>query len=176
MDPQKLTGYDPTKDLGAAMRILGSILDKTLRTTFQIDTQVNVLNGISMALFAFAALRVASGGSLYLLPLAVGTASAAVLGLFALHPPRSMRKRGQEESLLYSRSIVGTESAEAYARELEAMIADRSTIIQHYAREIFNLTRYYYYPKRRLFHAARTALLLSVVVTLLTLLTTLCRG
>jgi hypothetical protein len=170
MDPMKLTGYDPSKDLGAAMRLLGSVMDKTLRIAIQIDTQINILIGLSSALFVFAASRVGSGESRFLLPLVVAAAGAAILCLFAVHPPRFMRKHGQMESVLYAKRIASFETPQAYAAELSAVSVDRDRIFTEYACEVYNLVRFYYQPKRKLFHAARMVLLLGIATSLATFL------
>ena len=170
MDPMKLTGYDPSKALGAAMRLLQSLLDKTLRIAIQIDMQINILIGLSSALFVFSATNAGGGDARFLYPLAVASAGSAILGLFAVHPPRYMRKSGQGESVLYARRISSYATPEDYAAELATVSLDRDRIFAEYAREVHNLIRFYYQPKRKLFHAARTALLLGIATSLVTFL------
>src|SRR3990167_7052656 len=138
-------GYDPKKDIGATIRFLNGILEK--RDTFarHIDSQVQILIGLSSATFLF------SGSNL----LGTFAALAALVGLLAIHPPRFMRKRGQNESLMYNKKISSFASSSKYEEELRRVVGDQDALIKQYSIEIYNLSKYYYQPKRKLFRISR---------------------
>ncbi|MBI4433181.1 hypothetical protein HY632_00255 [Candidatus Uhrbacteria bacterium] len=156
---------DPTKDLGATMRLLNAVLEKSTTRIQHIDTQINVLVGLSSALFVFSASQALATGYFFFLALALTGASAALLALFAIHPPRIMRKRGQTESLFYNRTIESFPSAQAYAQHLQKLVGQSTALVEEYAREAYNLSKFYYRPKRELFRASRNVLLLGIVAS-----------
>ncbi|PIR45243.1 MAG: hypothetical protein COV10_00395 [Candidatus Vogelbacteria bacterium CG10_big_fil_rev_8_21_14_0_10_51_16] len=105
---------DPKKNIGAAISLVDGILDKLLDITTHLDSQTNILVGISSGVFALSLgqlLKIGSEQNLPLVVLAVFSAAAALVGLFAIHPPKAMRKRGQKESLLYQKHIASYASA-----------------------------------------------------------------
>lgn len=162
--------YDPKKDLGAMIRFLASIQDKASRFVQHLDMQINVIIGISMAVFAFSVSRISGGDSsaaLYILNAC--SALSAITGLYAIHPPKFMRKRGQSESLLYNKTITEAKSAENYRQQLEKVVGMPDEILRQYALEIFNMATYYYRPKRDLFKLARNLFLAGIVLGLLSL-------
>ena len=161
-----MSDYDPKKDIGAAIRLLSSPLEKLNSSVRHLDTQTNILIGLSSAIFAIATSQLTRGEIIFktpLLLLAIFSALAAITGIFAVHPPRFMRKRGQEESLFYQKEIEGFVSPAAYAVALEKKMGDIPAITEEYAKEIWNIARYYYRPKRKLFNLARNLLLWGIV-------------
>ncbi len=89
---------------------------------------------------------------------------SALVALFAVHPPRFMRKRGQKESLLYNKNISSFSSFKEYAQEIKKVTTDKDAMIEQYAIEIYNLARYYYNPKRKLFHLSRNILIIGFIL------------
>jgi hypothetical protein len=162
--------YDPKKDLGATIRFLSSIQEKTSSFVQHLDMQANVIIGISMAVFAVSFSRISAGDeSVAPYILSVCSALSAIAGLYAVHPPKFMRKRGQSESLLYNKSITETKSAENYQKQLESVIGNSDEIVRQYALEIYNMAAYYYRPKRDLFKLSRNLFLIGIVLGLLSL-------
>jgi len=151
-------GYDPKKDIGATIRFLNGILEK--RDTFarHIDSQVQILIGLSSATFLFSGSNLLGkepGVEIAWLVLGTFAALAALVGLLAIHPPRFMRKRGQNESLMYNKKISSFASSSKYEEELRRVVGDQDALIKQYSIEIYNLSKYYYQPKRKLFRISR---------------------
>ncbi|HEX9721654.1 MAG TPA: Pycsar system effector family protein [Candidatus Paceibacterota bacterium] len=148
-------------------------LDGTLQKSYSfaqhLDTQTNILVGVSMAVFLFSLSQLTR--EIVHAPFVVLTLFAGVsafIGLFAIHPPRFMRKRGQQESLMYHKHILSFDSPEKYGKALEETIEDRIAMIHQYATEIYNVSKYYYRPKRKLFHLARNILIIGFFFALVT--------
>ena len=163
--------YDPKKDLGDALRLLNMVLEKNEKMVQHLDSQINILIGLSSAVFIFSTSRVLNSAEpTPFIFLATFSALGALCGLFAVHPPKFMRKRGQTESLMYNKKITEFGSAEGYKKELSSLIGDQKAIVEQYANEIFNLSTYYYRPKRELFKFSRNLLLLGVLMSVALLL------
>ncbi len=161
-----MSDYDPKKDVGAAIRLLANILDKTNRTVQHLDTQANILIGVSAGLFALSIGKSVSATSqvpVAFIILAIMSAVTAVIALFAVHPPRFMRKRGQKESLFYQKYIENMGSAEKYEAALTERVGHIDAITKEYALEIYNMATYLYRPKRKLFNRARAIFLLGII-------------
>ncbi|PIZ89303.1 MAG: hypothetical protein COX90_00025 [Candidatus Nealsonbacteria bacterium CG_4_10_14_0_2_um_filter_38_17] len=103
--------------------------------------------------------------SLPFLTLALFSIISTFVGLFAIHPFRFMRKRGQEESLMYNKEIISFPSFLEYAQELKRITNDKEAIINQYAKEIYNICKYYYRPKRELFHLARRIFIIGFALS-----------
>lgn len=155
-------------NLGDEIRILFGILDKTTKLIQHLDTQTNILIGISSAIFVFMTAGLKYGSlNTSLLVLGVFSATAALVGLFAIHPPRFMRKKGQKESVMYNKAIGNFQSHTIYKKKLEKIFGSRDEILDQYAMEIYNLAKYYYQPKRKIFKLSRNILLTGIILSLL---------
>jgi hypothetical protein len=163
----KESGYDPKNDLGAMVRFLNAVVDKTNTLIHQVDTQSNILISIGTAVFLFSANRYATDKYLYLLALSFFSSLSMVVGLFAVHPPRFMRKKSQKESMMYSKTITSYGNPSNYSKELSDIIGNRDKMIEQYSTELFNLCTYYYRPKRDLFKLSRNLLLTGIILGLL---------
>ena len=155
---------DPEAVKKIGERFLDGLLQKTYGFAQHLDHQVNILLGISSAVFLFALSRVLEHGAepaFSVLSLCAGLSS--LVALFAVHPPKFMRKRGQKESVLYHKHAETFSSSAEYAQALEEVIEDKKAMIQEYAVEAYNVSKYYYRPKRRLFRLSRNLLLLGVL-------------
>lgn len=154
---------------------LKTILDKTISFVRHIDNQIQILLGISLAIFIFCANQLNSevgGKELYLLVLAFFSIVATLFGLFAIHPPGFMRKRGLKESLgslMYNKKITGFPSSQEYYNEIQKIAQNPEEIIRQYSTEIYTLLKYYYSPKRRLFHFTRDIFLIGLILSFLLL-------
>lgn len=147
-------------------KFLEELVEKSYQFVLHLDTQTNILVGVSSAIFLFSISRFLEvTQDLTFLILAVFSAISALVGLFAIHPPRFMRKRGQEESLMYHKHIVGFRSPKEYAQKLLKVIGDKKLVTEEFATEIYNVSKYYYRPKRKLFHLARNLLLLGILAS-----------
>lgn len=155
------------KDLNEfSAKFLEELIEKSYQFVLNLDSQTNILVGVSSAIFLFSVSRFLEvTQDVTFLVLAVFAAASALVGLFAIHPPRFMRKRGQEESLMYHKHIVGFRSPKEYARELLKVIGNKNRITEEFATEIYNVSKYYYRPKRKLFHLARNLLLLGILAS-----------
>lgn len=133
--------------------------------------QINIIIGISIAVFTFSISRISAGDeSIPLYIVGACSALSAIAGLYAIHPPKFMRKRGQSESLLYNKTITGAKSAENYQKQLENVIGNSDEIVRQYALEIYNMAAYYYRPKRDLFKLSRNLFLAGIILGLASLL------
>lgn len=153
------------EDNGALIRALTGIMEKATSFVRQFDTQANILIGISsgFALLSFSMMQ----NKIAFKPFAVlgfFSVLSVFAGLYSVHPPRFMRKKRQQESLLYNKKIGGFPSHAEYGEELIKMFEDRNRFVQEYALEIYNLYKYYYRPKRQLFTISRNLLIVGIVL------------
>lgn len=152
----------------ANVSVLNAMLQKVNGHADHIDVQTNIIVALSSAVFVFSAQQIVSNGLRlhpYLLVLMFFSACAALTGLLAVNPPPFMRKRGQMETLLYHRHIAALPSSDAYGQELAVMTRNEEKIIREYAREIYNISKYYYLPKRALFNLSRNFLVVGFFVS-----------
>jgi hypothetical protein len=136
------------------------------------DTQTNTVVGISSAIFIFSATRLvgASEISYVFLSLATFSGLSALTALYAIHPPKFMRKRGQEESLIYNGSAVRYTTPDEYYDAIISKTQTPDDIVKQMSLEIYNLYRYYYRPKRKLFKISRLLLIVGITLALVSLL------
>ncbi len=154
-----------------------SILARASDLTQHLDHQTNILIGLSTAIFVFTATGFDPNDiNIPMLIMALFSAGSSLLGLFAIHPPQFMRKRGQKESLLYNKKIASFKNGEEYAQALRAATKNGSMTFDQYAIEIYNVCRYAYRPKRRLFHAARRILFIGIALSLFAFMVALATG
>lgn len=162
-------GYDPKNDLGAHVRLLGNMMDKATAHLRHIDSQANILIGICGGLLIFSLTQRSSSTDIEiaLYTLAFFAGLAALSALLSVHPPRSLRKQGQKESVLYHRAVSSYRTANAYAKKLAAILGDQKAINEQYSREIYNIYKYTYGPKRKFFNLGRNLLFAGIVLSLL---------
>jgi hypothetical protein len=158
------------KNFEGIVIFLDGILEKTKDYAQHMDNQIQILVGITSAIFVFSATQFSEKGELFLLVLALFSICSVITALFAIHPPRFMSKRGQRESLMYNKKIISFSSAKDYGEEILKTVKEPEAIFQQYATEIYNLSRYYYRPKRTLFHLARLIFLLGFIFSFLSFL------
>lgn len=147
-------------------KFLEELIEKSYQFPLHLDTQTNILVGVSSAIFLFSIssfLEITKDAAF--LVLAVFSALSALVGLFAIHPPRFMRKRGQTESLMHHKHIVSFRSPKEYSQKLLQIIGDKRRVTEEFATEIYNVSKYYYRPKRKLFHLARNLLFLGILAS-----------
>lgn len=142
------------------------VLEKMNDITQHLDHQANILIGVSSGIFVFASAGYEKEQGLAMLIMTIFAGLAALVGLLAIHPPRFLRKRGQNESLLYNKKIASYPSASAYAADLKNVSASPKKTFEQYTIEIYNLSKYYYRPKRKLFHIAREIFFMGIVFSL----------
>ena len=149
---------------------LSSMLQKSISFAQHMDNQTSILVGLSSGIFILAVSQVRGENGLISLPLlvlAIFSLLSALIALFAILPPRCMRKKGQEESLLYNKEIASFASASRYCKELIKVSGSMDEIIKQFSLELYNLSRFYYQPKRRLFKYARHLLLFGILISLI---------
>ncbi|MBI5153107.1 MAG: hypothetical protein HZA36_01470 [Parcubacteria group bacterium] len=163
---KETSGYDPKKDLGANVRFLSAILEKTRSMVIHLDSQTNILIGISSAIFIFSAQRAQlSGENVLFFVLTIFSVSAALVALLAIHPPKNMRKRGQGESLMFNKKIMAFSTPAEYEHALGIILGDQNAMLREFSVEIYNLSKYYYRPKRSLFNLSRNILLFGIALS-----------
>lgn len=151
--------------------VLDGILQKSYEFAQHLDNQTNILVSVNVAIFLFSLSSYLSyAQAVPFLLLSIFSGISCMMGLLAIHPPKFMRKRGQEESLMYSKNIASFTSSTAYGQELNKMAEDREAIIRQYAIEIYNVAKYYYRPKRKLFYLTRHILIFGILISFLSFL------
>jgi len=156
------------KDNEAVVMFLNSILEKADEYSRHVDNQINILVGLCTAIFVFCAAQIQTFGfanSAYWTVLGLFSVTAAIVGLFGLHPPRFISKHGQKESYMYSKNIANADSAKEYAEKLAEIVKSEDKITEQYSIEIYNVYKYYYRPKRSFFKASRSVLITGLLTT-----------
>jgi len=157
---------DPENSFGSSIYFLVSTLGRADSFSQHVDTQSNILIGVSTAIFAFAATKFGAHREfLFFDILGFFSALSAIFALLATHPPKFVRKKGQAESLMYNKKIVEFSSPAKYEHELSGIMATKEKITQQYATEIYNMYKYYYRPKRELYKISRNTLLLGIFLS-----------
>lgn len=159
---------DERKADEADLAFLNEITGKIGTMTEHIDNQVNILIGISSAIFLFSVNGYISYSRYPILILAIFAAASTCVGLVAIHPFRFMRKRGSVESIMYGKKVTGCKDASEYEEILQETMDSRDKIIHEYSIEIYNRHKYYYQPKRRLYTLTRNVLMLGIILSIVT--------
>src|SRR3989344_2796170 len=156
MEGKKTSLETESVDFRAVVNFLSTMLEKRSTLINHLDTQINLLIGINSAIFIFSLSRFLDDkGDLPMLVISFFAGLSTLIALVAVHPPKLTRKRGQEESLMYNKKILSFPSSSKYEKELFDAVSDKKKIVNQYALEIYNITKYYYRPKRGLFNLAR---------------------
>jgi len=154
------------QEIENSMVFMNSVMSKATGIILHFDTQTNILIGISTAISAFAISNIKSGSSVFS-TLAFFSIISVAIGLYAVHPPKFLRKKGQRESLLYNRKIAGFNDSKEYATEIKKIIDDKDALIEEYSNEIYNIYKYHYRPKRVLFKISRDFLIAGILISVL---------
>lgn len=161
---------DPPLSENSTLIFLTAGLAKATDFVRHFDLQTNIIVGISSAICLFSLSSIADSSlKAPLFILGIFSALSTLVGLYSIHPPRLMRKLGQEESLLYNRHATSFATPEEYAAAILAKTNTSNNAARELALEIYNLYKYYYRPKRRLFYIARHLLIVGVALSLLAL-------
>jgi hypothetical protein len=155
-------------DLQAAVTFLEGTSAKIIDSTRNVDSHSNVFLGLSMGIFALSINELITSSHMHmtLTVVAIFSGISSMVALLAIRPPRFLIKKGQEESLMYTRKIAEFKSYKEYADALrEALTSDEKLFCQ-YAKEIYNLSRFYYIPKIKLFSLSRNVFLFGVLAAL----------
>lgn len=150
-----------------ALKFMVNIMDKSTSFTQHIDNQINILLGISTAIFVFSTSRIEGENSVVFFVLGLFSAVSALIGLTAIHPPQSMRKHGQRESIIYNKKINSFPSPVEYKKRLLKTVDDFDKMAEQYSIEIYNMYNFYYKPKRTLYKISRSILFAGIVLSVL---------
>src|SRR3989338_4459245 len=113
---------DTENSFGSSIYFLVSTLGRADSFSQHVDTQSNILIGVSTAIFAFAATKFgAQKESLFFDILGFFSALSAIFALLATHTPKFVRKKGQAESLMYNKKIVEFSLPAKYEYELSGI-------------------------------------------------------
>jgi hypothetical protein len=160
-----------SKNLDATIKVLTSIMQKQEGFVRHLDIQINILLGICSGVFLMSVSQLkTSNFSLAFVALAFFSATACVVCLCAIHPPKIMRKRGQKESIMYNKKIAAHSSSSEYTSIIKKSLASYDRITEQYSVEIYNLCKFYYRPKRKLFHIARIIFFTGIAFSLVIIL------
>jgi hypothetical protein len=166
---EKVHGNAPNADSAEIennLVFLNGVLGKATEVILHFDIQTNILIGISTAISAFAVTNIKNNGVVFSM-LAIFSIISVVFGLYAVHPPKFLRKKGQRESLLYNKKISDFKNSTEYANELKKIIDDKDSLIDEYSNEIYNIYKYHYRPKRSLFKISRNFLIIGILFSIL---------
>ena len=151
----------------SSIQYLVAALNKTNLMVQHVDTQSNILIGVSTAIFIFSVSRLESSSNLLVLvTLGVTAAVSALIGLVGLHPPRFYRKKGQKESIIFPSAIAKYKNAESYIEVLQKDSQDFKKVSAELSRELYNISKYYYLPKRKFYRYSRNIMLLGILFAL----------
>lgn len=153
------------KDQSSIIRVMISAMQKSTNFVIHFDSQTNILIGIGTAVFAFSISQINDHPNTYAFyVLSFFSAISVIISLYAIHPPKVMRKRGQVESLLYNKRVIGFDSANDYSEEMIRIMNDEEEVVKQFSIEIYNVYKYYYRPKRKLFKIARNFLVFGLIL------------
>ena len=166
--PQHLPA-PPIDDLQGKAGFLQGLTEKIIEATRAVDNHANVMVGINTALFALVITMLFQVEHLKatLGIIALFSAASAIAAVFAIRLPHILAHKRHPESLFYARHIASYPSADAYAAQLRAVVADERELFRQYAREAYNLSVYYYLPKRRMLSWSRYLFVFGVVASAL---------
>lgn len=151
----------------AKVGFLIGMLEKTSSFIQHLDSQIDILLGLSSAVFLLSSSSILNDThSVWYVVLSIFSALSTIIALYAIHPPRFMRKRGQFESILYNKNISNLK-VEEYCEKVKAVCNDEDAIIKECATEIYNIATYYYRPKRKLYHYSRDTFLAGIILGLI---------
>lgn len=163
----KETLLDKEVELLSIVEFLGGMTQKSGQFTHQLDVQASILIGITSAIFIFSLAKFFDGTKeLPLIIIGGFSAVSTLIGLLAIHPPKFMRKVGQEESLMFNKRIANYDSFQEYEKDLIKVLDRPERMVNEYAIELYNLSKYYYRPKRDLFNFSRNCFLTGIVLSL----------
>ncbi len=155
-----------TEDNSALTRFFEGTMNRTASFVRHFDSQTNILIGINIAIAGFSISHLGNNSELYWVSVILSFFSiiSVICALYAIHPPRFMRKKGQIESLFYNKKIIKFNSSEEYSKKIFEMLENKDDLIKNYSIEIYNLYKYFYRPKRKLFKISRDLLMIGIIL------------
>lgn len=147
---------------------LQGLTEKIIDSTRTIDNHANVMVGLNTAVFALviSMLFEAEHLQLTMAVIAMFSVMSAVSAVFAIRLPHVIiTKKKHHKSLFHARRIAEYDCAETYAKALHKVMHDEESLFVEYAREAYNLSRYYYMPKRRMLTWSRYFFIFGVVMS-----------
>ncbi len=167
---------DELKNDEAVSAYLSIAMDKTMQTVQALDTQITILISITITVFAFTSERFLAGAGITYLVISIFSALAAISALFAVHPPRFLRKGGNhnyKKDTLFAANISEYPSSAEYSKALLKNLKSKKSITEECAVDIYNISTFYYTPKRKLFRLSRNLFLIGVIIGLTSFLTSI---
>lgn len=154
-------------DVQGKVAYLQGLTEKIIDSTRTIDNHANVMVGLNTAIFALVISMLFEKETLRMTMgvIALFSAASAVAAIFAIRLPRIVARKGHTMSLFHTRRIAQYESAEHYARALQKNLRSDDDVFTEYAREAYNLSKYYYIPKRRMLTWSRYFFLFGVITS-----------
>lgn len=151
---------------------LQGLTEKIIDATRTIDNHANVMVGINMAIVVLIISMLFDVNHLKLTMgvVAIFSALSAISAVFAIRLPHALSSQKHPESLFYARKIASFDCADDYAHVLRKTITNDDDLFREYAREAYNLSKYYYIPKRRMLTCSRYLFLFGVMSSSLFLL------
>ncbi len=152
-------------DVQGKVAFLQGLTEKIIDSTRTIDNHANVMVGLNTAIFVVVISMLFEVDHLRftLGVVAFFSIISAVAAVFAIRLPRLMSHKDYPMSIFHTRKIAGFDSAEQYAQALHRTLYSEKKIFEEYAREAYNLSKYYYTPKRRMLTWSRYLFLFGVI-------------
>lgn len=166
MDENKNLDKTVLEDNSSLLRFFDGIVNRAAAFVKHFDAQTNILIGIGVAVIGFSVSNISKDQSvLEFSILAIFGMSSVFCALYAIHPPKFMRKKGQQESLFYNKKICSFKSSKEYGESIKEMLSNKEMLIDNYSTEIYNIYKYFYRPKRKLFKISRDLLLSGILIS-----------
>ncbi|MEI6553223.1 MAG: hypothetical protein WCO09_01520 [bacterium] len=154
-----------------AILFMNSVSEKVTHMMTSFDTQINILVGIEISVCVLSITSLEAGKhNIAFFILSFFSIIASIVGVYAIHPPKRMIKKGQIESVFYNKKVASFPSYKEYTEELLKLVDGHKTIITEYAIEIYNTYKYHYRPRRDLFKVSRFVFLIGVTLAVVTYL------
>lgn len=134
--------------------MLNKILKKQESQWFNYETRASIILAFSASIFVLIAKDLFENNNHHLkisiVVFAFTLLIVIILSLLTIRPLKFLRKKNQEESLMYAGRIKKM-GKEKYTQELIKMTGNKEKIIEEYAMEIYNLVTYAIAPRKKMF-------------------------
>lgn len=160
-------------DFQSKVNYLQGLTEKIIESTHTLDNTANVMVGLNTAVFALVTSMLFESEHLQITLgiIAFFCVLSIFFAVFAIRLPHILSNRKHHrKSLFHARRIAEYDCAETYAKALHKVIHNEEELFEEYAREAYNLSRYYYMPKRRMLTWSRYFFAFGVVLSSMVLL------
>lgn len=165
--------YATVEEFQGKVGYLQGLTEKIIDSTRTIDNHANVMVGLNTAIFALVISMMLQVDHLRFVMSIVALFSfiSAIAAIFAIRLPRIIaRNNNYQKSLFHAPRIAQFKSVDEFSNALLATMASDDDLLKEYAREAYNLSKYYYMPKRKMLTLSRYFFLFGAITSSLFLL------